>query len=114
MGSTSWQMGGKTMAVEVSVFKELVNKFINLGGVEKKMYCSQCNDYTVHLSVSFAERAESTITRVTGRLSDFNPMITLGAGTPYICLTCRRQRLDGGVFSDVFNNLFKSKTGGLP
>jgi hypothetical protein len=98
----------------ITLFKDLANNIVNLGGVERKLYCSKCKDYTDHISVSYAERHKPNFGKILMRINDLNPLMTISAGNPYICLKCKRQRLEGGLISDIINDKHKGNKSGVP
>jgi|688.fasta_scaffold1785045_1 hypothetical protein len=83
--------------------REVIDRLVNLGGVEKKLYCKQCNKFTPHISVSQGELYYSLVGQIFGRVNDFNPASSLGVGNPYICQSCRAFRVEGGLLSDSKN-----------
>ena len=97
--------------MDVSIPKELLNKLINLGGIEKKLKCKSCNKFTDHISVSYSEGADSTFDSFAGRVFDLLPTNMLVWGNPYVCTKCGRIKCDGGLFSDWWNknNYLRSK-----
>ncbi len=90
-----------------SLPKEIVEKLINLGSVQKKLYCLNCNDFTPHISVSWAYADRGTLNQIIGRINDWNPVASLVTGIPYTCLNCKAILYSGGLISDPENQRLK-------
>ena len=93
---------------------EVLNKIINLGGVEKLLYCDKCGQYIKHVSVSYSQMSAVRQTglrladQVFGRIMDHVPFaMPLTYGNPYACTSCRRINFEGGLASDTINHLRK-------
>jgi hypothetical protein len=98
--------------------KEVLHKVINLGGLERKIYCPSCKKYTLHVSGSYADSTTHSNTRkgfytvfkVVSRLCDYIPFMATVVGNEYACTTCRRIKSEGGILSDKIN---EKNPGGL-
>ena len=84
--------------------KDVINRLINLGGVEKKLLCLKTRKLTLHVSISWAELEHRSFFKALDRVgADLNPFFIFAMGSLYICEECNRVRADGGVLSDYWN-----------
>ncbi len=85
---------------------EIVNKLVNVGGLQKKLRCRKCKKYTEHVSVSYSVLAKEKELgwKVVGRIYDLLPSWPLVAGNTYVCSKCGEVRWEGGLLSDLFNS----------
>ena len=92
--------------IDFKILKVLVNKFINLGGVEKNLKCKHCAEFTDHVSISFANSVDKDdiIGRVAGRINDLIPFVPLIVGNVYECTKCAMLKYDGGMLSGFFGS----------
>jgi hypothetical protein len=89
-----------------SVPNEMLHRVLNLGGEEKSLYCSQCGEYTRHVTVSYAVTKRPGFYKIVGRAMDYVPLAyTLTAGNPYACMKCKRLIYSGGLFSDFLDSI---------
>ncbi len=96
--------------MNLNIPSEILHKFFNLGGLEKKLYCKRCSAYTNHVSVSYSagitdSESHSLIQKAIFRLLDFSPGGPLITGNLFACTVCETIRLDGGITSDVINQM---------
>jgi len=87
----------------ISVPMEIVNKLINIGGLQRKLQCLSCKEYTEHVQVSRAEGKHRTFDQIAGRIIDLVPLLPLLPGNPFACTKCGRIRNEGGILSDICN-----------
>ena len=93
----------KKSFMSVNIPTEFLNRLINLGGVKKSLRCDSCEEFTEHISVSWAEVEKETFYQIIGRLSDMMPTQALLFGNPFACSKCGLVRHEGGFISDWYN-----------
>ena len=89
--------------MSIPLSKDVLNLLINLGGITKKLPCEKCNSFKDHVSVTNAALNDDAILKILGRANDLNPLYTLTAGVPFVCISCGKGVMDGGLFSDALN-----------
>lgn len=79
-------------------------KFFNVLNVDTELYCLECQSFTKHKAISWADlyRAKNpevndTFTSVFWGATDVLPSWNLQEGNPYACMKCRLIRHEGGV-----------------
>ena len=89
--------------------KDILNRLVNLGGIEKTLKCRKCKKFKKHISVSYAEIVEDNdLIKFFGRVSDLNPAANVGVGTPFVCDTCGNVLIEQGLFSDTLNRAMQN------
>jgi hypothetical protein len=89
-----------------SFLSKVSGKIMNVANSDRKLKCESCDAITEHASISYAEltkQCDSIMADIQGINGDLTLGMPLVIGNPYVCVKCKKVRLEGGVLSNKFN-----------